>query len=155
VIGADGEQIGVVSTREAINIAQNIGLDLVEVSPAAKPPVCKIMDFGKFKFQQSKKVAAAKKNQKQVHLKEIKFRPVTEEGDYQVKLRKIIEFLEKGDKVKVTIRFRGRELAHQELGEAFMARLQKDVIEYAAVEQAPKFEGKQIVMMLGPKKQSS
>lgn len=141
-----------VSVREALAIAQAAGLDLVEVSPAAKPPVCKVMNFGKFKFQQSKKTAAAKKKQKQVHLKEIKFRPVTEDADLQVKLRKIIAFLEKGDKVKVTVRFRGREIAHQELGEALMARLQADVAEYGAVEQPPKFEGKQIVMMLGPKK---
>ena len=152
LIDAEGAQVGLVSTHKAIEMAQNAGLDLVEVSPGAKPPVCKIMDFGKYKFQQSKKSALAKKKQKQVHLKEIKFRPVTEEADYQVKLKKIIEFLEEGDKVKVTMRFRGREIAHQELGEAFMARLQQDVLEVAAIEQAPRFEGKQIVMMLGPKK---
>lgn len=154
MIDAEGAQVGVVSRQKALEMAQNSGLDLVEVSPAAKPPVCKVMDFGKYKFQQSKKTALAKKKQKQVHLKEIKFRPVTEEADYQVKLRKIIEFLEEGDKVKVTMRFRGREIAHQEIGEVFMARLQQDVAEVAAIEQAPRFEGKQIVMMLGPKKAS-
>ncbi|OGT31487.1 MAG: translation initiation factor IF-3 [Gammaproteobacteria bacterium RIFCSPHIGHO2_12_FULL_35_23] len=138
--------------REALNRAMEAGLDLVEISPNAKPPVCKVMDFGKYKFQLSKKTAAAKKNQKQVQLKEIKFRPVTEHGDYLVKLRKIIGFLEVGNKVKVTVRFRGREMMHQDLGEQLLMRLKTEIEPHAIIEQAPKLEGRQMVMVLAPKK---
>lgn len=149
---ADGAQLGVVATIEAIRMSETAGLDLVEVSPEAKPPVCRIMDYGKFQFQLSKRKAAAKKKQKQVHIKEIKMRPVTEEADYQVKLRNLIRFLESGDKAKVTIRFRGRELTHPELGVKLLERVKLDLENYGVVEQMPKFEGKQILMVMGPKK---
>ncbi len=139
-------------TRQARQIAEESALDLVELSPDAKPPVCRIMDFGKFRFQQSKRKAAAKKKQKQVHIKEIKIRPATEEGDYQVKLRNLIRFLEEGDKAKVTLRFRGREMAHPELGMQLLERIQVDLTEYGVLEQRPKFEGRQMVMVIGPKK---
>jgi translation initiation factor IF-3 len=143
----------VVPTRQAMQISEESGLDLVELSPDAKPPVCRVMDFGKFRFQQSKRKAAAKKKQKQVHIKEIKIRPATEEGDYQVKLRNIIRFLSDGDKAKVTLRFRGREMAHPELGYKLMERIVADLTEHGVVEQRPKFEGRQMVMVIGPKKQ--
>ncbi|MDR3492695.1 MAG: translation initiation factor IF-3 [Gammaproteobacteria bacterium] len=153
LIDAEGNQLGVVPTRQARQIAEESALDLVELSPDAKPPVCRIMDFGKFRFQQSKRKAAAKKKQKQVHIKEIKIRPATEEGDYQVKLRNLIRFLEEGDKAKVTLRFRGREMAHPELGMQLLERIQVDLTEYGVLEQRPKFEGRQMVMVIGPKKQ--
>jgi translation initiation factor IF-3 len=137
---------------EALEMARTAELDLVEVSPTADPPVCRIMDFGKFLFEQNKKAHAAKRKQKQIQIKEIKFRPGTEEGDYQVKLRNMIRFLQEGDKVKVTMRFRGREMAHQEVGRELLMRVQKDVAEYATVEQNPLMEGRQMVMMYGPKK---
>lgn len=137
---------------EAKRIRDEAGLDLVEVSPEAKPPVCRVMDFGKFKFQLSKRKAAAKKKQKQVQVKEIKIRPGTEEADYQVKLRNIIKFLENGDKAKVTVRFRGREMAHPELGMQLLQRMIKELGDTITLEQHPKFEGRQIVMVLGPKK---
>jgi translation initiation factor IF-3 len=127
-------------------------MDLVEVSPDAKPPVCRIMDFGQFIYQQNKRKTAAKKKQKQIQLKEVKFRPVTEEGDYKVKLRNIVRFLENGDKAKITLRFRGREMTHPELGVQLMDRIIADLIESGVVEQRPKFEGRQMVMVLGPKK---
>ena len=152
VIDNEGEQSGVVSTREALAIAEEAGLDLVEVSPNAKPPVCRIMDYGKYRFEQSKKQQAAKKKQKQIHIKEIKFRPGTEEGDYQVKLRNLIRFLEAGDKAKVTLRFRGREMAHMDLGEKLLQRVREDLEELAVVDQMPRKEGRQMVMMLSPKK---
>lgn len=133
-------------------MCEEIGLDLVELSPDAKPPVCRIMDFGKFRFQQSKRKAAQKKKQKQVQIKEIKIRPATEEGDYQVKLRSMARFLSDGDKVKVTLRFRGREMTHPELGMKLLERIQADLIESGVVEQKPKFEGRQMVMVIGPKK---
>jgi translation initiation factor IF-3 len=133
-------------------MCEEVGLDLVELSPDAKPPVCRIMDFGKFRFQQSKRKAAAKKKQKQVHIKEIKIRPATEEGDYQVKLRNLIRFLGEGDKAKITLRFRGREMAHPELGMQLLERIQNDLLEHGVVEQRPKFEGRQMVMVIGPKK---
>ena len=139
-------------TRQALQISEEAGLDLVELSPDAKPPVCRIMDFGKFRFQQSKRKAAAKKKQKQVHIKEIKIRPATEEGDYQVKLRNIQRFLADGDKAKITVRFRGREMAHPELGFQLMERIIKDLAEDGILEQRPKFEGRQMVMVIGPKK---
>jgi translation initiation factor IF-3 len=152
LIDAEGNQLGVVATRQARQLSEEAGLDLVELSPDAKPPVCRIMDFGKFRFQQSKRKAAAKKKQKQVQIKEIKIRPATEEGDYQVKLRNMMRFLEDDDKVKVTLRFRGREMAHPEIGMKLLERLQIDLADHGIVEQRPKFEGRQMVMVIGPKK---
>lgn len=152
LIDGEGQQLGVVSIYEARKISNEAGLDLVEVSPEAKPPVCRIMDFGKFKFQMSKRKAAAKKKQKQIQIKEIKLRPATEEADYQVKIRSIIKYLDNGDKAKVTIRFRGREMAHPELGMQLLQRMISELSNYGVVEQHPKFEGRQIVMVLGPKK---
>jgi translation initiation factor IF-3 len=152
VINSDGEQAGVLPIREAIDLATGEGLDLVEVSPNADPPVCRIMDFGKYLFEQNKKAQQSKRKQKQVHVKEIKFRPGTDEGDYQVKLRKLVEFLENGDKTKVTLRFRGREMAHQELGANLLARVRGDLEEYATVEQMPQMEGRQMVMVMAPRK---
>ncbi len=140
------------TSAEALAKAQGVGLDLVEVSPNAEPPVCRIMDFGKFRFENSKKNQASKKKQKKTQVKEIKFRPRTEEGDYQVKLRKLRIFLENGDKTKVTMRFRGREFAHQELGMQLLKRVVADLEEIANVEQMPGMEGRQMVMLLGPKK---
>jgi translation initiation factor IF-3 len=152
LIDAEGAQLGVVSILEAKRISEEAGLDIVEVSPEAKPPVCRIMDYGKYKFQMSKRKAAAKKKQKQIQIKEIKLRPATEEADYQVKLRNIMKFLENGDKTKVTIRFRGREMSHPELGMQLLHRMVAELVELGIVEQHPKFEGRQIVMVLGPKK---
>ncbi len=152
LIGADGEQIGIVPLGEAKRIAYDSGLDLVEISPQADPPVCRIMDYGKFRFEQNKKLQAAKKKQKQIQVKEVKFRPGTGEGDYQIKLRNLIRFLEDGDKAKVTVRFRGREMAHRELGMELLKRIEKDLEEHAVVEQHPKMEGRQMVMVLAPKK---
>ncbi len=140
------------STREALRAAEEGGFDLVEISPTAKPPVCRIMDYGKFLFEVSKKQAEAKKKQKQVQVKELKFRPTTEDGDYQVKLRNLVRFLDHGDKVKITLRFRGREVAHQDLGMKILERVQKDTAEFAVVEQHPKREGRQLLMVLSPKK---
>ncbi len=152
MIGADGNQLGVVPIGEALRIAEEAGLDLVEIAPQADPPVCRIMDYGKFRFEISKKQQAAKKKQKQIQVKEIKFRPGTGEGDYQIKLRNLIRFLSDGDKAKVTVRFRGREMAHRELGMELLKRVEKDLEEYATVEQHPKLEGRQMVMVLAPKK---
>lgn len=152
LIDAKGNQVGIVSNREAQQHAQDADLDLVEIAPQAKPPVCRVMDFGKFQFEQNKKRQIAKKKQKQVQVKEVKFRPGTDEGDYQVKLRNLIRFLEDGDKAKITLRFRGREMAHQELGQQLLKRIEQDLIEYGTVEQFPKMEGRQMVMILGPKK---
>jgi translation initiation factor IF-3 len=152
VIDAEGEQAGVMPLDEAIELARNVGLDLVEVSPTADPPVCRIMDFGKYLFEQNKKAQSAKRKQKQVQVKEIKFRPGTEEGDYQVKLRKLVQFLENGDKTKVTLRFRGREMAHQELGANLLARVRDDLKEVGTVEQMPQMEGRQMVMVMAPRK---
>ena len=152
LIDAEGENVGVVATDEALRIASEADLDLVEISPNAAPPVCRVMDYGKYKFEQSKKAHQAKKKQKQIHVKEIKFRPGTEEGDYQVKLRKLTEFLEAGDKTKVTIRYRGREMQHQELGAQLLDRIEQDLSEYGDVEQRPKLEGRQLVMVLAKKK---
>ena len=152
VVGADGEKVGIVSLAEAKQMAYDANMDLVEVSPNADPPVCKIMDYGKFQFEQNKKLAIAKKKQKQIQVKEIKFRPGTDEGDYQVKLRSLIKFLNDGDKTKITVRFRGRELAHRELGMELLKRIEKDLEELAIVEQFPKMEGKQMVMVMGSKK---
>ncbi len=152
LIGADGAQAGIVSLDEALQAAQAAGLDLVEIAPDAEPPVCKVMDYGKQLFEQKKQQAANRKKQRQTHVKEIKFRPGTEEGDYQVKLRNLIRFLESGDKTKVTCRFRGREMAHQEIGMALMKRVEEDLAEYGTVEMMPKPEGRQITMVLAPTK---
>jgi len=152
LIDADGENKGVVSIFDALRSAEEADLDLVEIVPTAKPPVCRVMDYGKFKFEQSKKAQAAKKKQKQIQLKEIKFRPGTDEGDYKVKVRKLVAFLSDGDKAKVTIRFRGREMAHQGRGSDLLDRIEQDLSEVGAVEQRPKMEGRQMVMVLGPKK---
>ena len=152
VIDSKGEQAGVMSLSAALELAGDESLDLVEVSPNADPPVCRIMDFGKFVFEQNKKAQSAKRKQKQVHVKEIKFRPGTDEGDYQIKLRKLREFLEIGDKAKVTLRFRGREMAHQDLGAKLLARVRDDLEELGTVEQMPQMEGRQMVMIIGPKK---
>jgi translation initiation factor IF-3 len=141
-----------VSTKEAMRLSEESGADLVEVSPDANPPVCRVMNFGKFTYQQNKRKAAAKKKQKQVHLKEVKLRPVTEEGDYQVKKRHVTRFLSNGDKAKITLRFRGREMTHLELGMKLMERLIADLAELSVIEQRPKMEGRQMVMVLGPKK---
>lgn len=140
------------SVPRALELAQQAGLDLVEISPTATPPVCKIMNYGKFVFQQNKQKHAAKKKQKQVQIKEIKLRPVTEEADYQVKLRSLIRFLNDGDKAKITLRFRGRELSHQDLGMEVMKRIEADLAEYGIIEQTAKIEGKQMIMVMGPKK---
>ena len=153
MIGADGQQVGVVSIQEAQENAQAAGLDLVEIAPDSTPIVCKVMDYGKHLFDLKKTRAAAKKKQKQQQVKEMKFRPGTEEGDYQVKLRNLIRFLEEGNKVKVTIRFRGREMAHQEIGVDVLNRLKDDTEEFALVESFPKkIEGRQMIMVLAPKK---
>ena len=140
------------SRYDALQLAISQELDLVEVSPTAEPPVCRIIDFGKFLFEQNKKTHAAKKKQKQIQVKEVKFRPGTDEGDYQIKLRNLIRFFEEGDKAKVTLRFRGREMAHTDIGRQVLIRLQNDLAPYALVEQHPLMEGRQMVMMLGPKK---
>ena len=138
--------------EEALSSASELGLDLVEVAPNSDPPVCRIMDYGKFVFEQSKKAQSAKRKQKQIHVKEVKFRPGTEEGDYQVKLRNLIRFLTHGDKTKVTLRFRGREMAHKELGLELLKRVQGDLNEYGTVEQEPQLEGRQMVMVIAPRK---
>ncbi|MFP4080759.1 MAG: translation initiation factor IF-3 [Ectothiorhodospira sp.] len=152
LIAEDGENKGVMPTRDALRMAEEAEMDLVEIVPTADPPVCRVMDYGKFKFEQSKKTQAAKKNQKQVQIKEVKFRPGTDEGDYAVKIRNLTRFLENGDKCKVTIRFRGREMAHQELGAKLLDRIEADLQELATVEQRPKMEGRQMIMVMGPKK---
>ena len=144
--------LGVVPIREAQQAALDAELDLVEIVPNAVPPVCRVMDYGKYIFEESKKRHAAKKKQKQIQVKEVKFRPGTDEGDYQVKLRNLIRFLTEGDKAKVTIRFRGRELMHQELGMKVVQRLEIDLVDHGVVEQHPKMEGRQLVMVLSPKK---
>ena len=150
MIGTDGENVGVVTIDKAQQIAEDADLDLVEIVPNANPPVCRVMDYGKFKFEQSKKAHAAKKKQKLIHVKEIKFRPGTEESDYQVKLKKLVEFLTSGNKTKVTIRFRGRELMHQELGSRLLDRIENELSDYGEVEQRPKLEGRQLVMVFTP-----
>ena len=152
VISAEGEQIGVMLTRDAIAKAEAEGLDLVEVSPNAEPPVCKIMDYGKYLYAKDKAAHAAKRKQKQIQVKEVKFRPTTEEADYQTKLRNITRFMEEGDKVKITIRFRGREMAHAEIGMQVMDRLKADLDALALIEQQPKMEGRQSVMVMSPRK---
>jgi translation initiation factor IF-3 len=152
VIAADGSQAGVMTRFEALALAQSAELDLVEVSPTAEPPVVRVMDFGKFLFEQNKKAHSAKRKQKQQQVKEVKFRPGTEEADYQVKLRNLIRFLAEGDKAKVTLRFRGREMVHQDIGRKLLERVQADLIAAATVEQFPMMEGRQMIMVLSPKK---
>ena len=151
LIDAEGNQVGVVNIREALYAAEKAGLDLVEISPNTEPPVCRIMDYGKYRFEKGKKQAAQKKKQRRIQVKEVKFRPVTDIGDYQVKVRKIIEFLERGDKVKISLRFRGREMQHRELGMGLLNRIRGDLPEGLVVEQETKVEGRQMgmVVMLG------
>ncbi|MDD2893799.1 MAG: translation initiation factor IF-3 [Halothiobacillaceae bacterium] len=152
LIDAEGNQVGVVSRYDALRMAEEAELDLVEISPQAVPPVCKIMNYGKFRYQQQKKANEAKKNQKVIEVKEVKFRPGTEEADYQVKLRNVTRFLEDGDKVKITLRFRGREMAHQNIGMLIYDRIEKELGEQITVEQRPKLEGRQMVMVISPRK---
>lgn len=152
VIGADGSQVGVLALKDARKLAEEAELDLVEISPNADPPVVRIMDYGKFLFQESKQRAQAKKKQRQVKVKELKFRPTTDKADYEVKLRNLRGFLEEGDKVKITVFFRGREITHQELGMKLLERIKEDLAEHAKVEFFPKLEGRQLVMILAPKK---
>nr|WP_316014007.1 translation initiation factor IF-3 [Roseobacter sp. HKCCA0434] len=152
LIGADGEQVGVVSPRRGIEMAEEAGLDLVEISPNASPPVCKIMDFGKFKYEQQKRESEARKKQKTIEVKEVKFRPNTDTHDYDVKMRNVVKFLEGGDKVKVTLRFRGREMAHQDLGRNLLERVAADIEGLGKVDNMPKVEGRQMVMMVSPVK---
>jgi translation initiation factor IF-3 len=152
LIGAGGEQVGVVSIAAANKMAEEAELDLVEIAPTANPPVCRIMDFGKFKYRESKRQHEAKLKQKQIVVKEVKFRPGTDEGDYKIKLRNLLRFLEEGDKVKVTLRFRGREMAHQEFGVRLLERIRGELEPHAVVEQFPKMEGRQLVMVMSPKK---
>ncbi|MGC2458238.1 MAG: translation initiation factor IF-3 [Gallionellaceae bacterium] len=151
LVGVEGEQIGIVAVAEALRLSEEAELDLVEIAPMAEPPVCRIMDYGKFKYAESKKQHEAKLKQKQIQIKEVKFRPSTDEGDYNIKLRNLIRFLGEGDKTKITLRFRGREIAHQELGMRLMERVRTDLDEHGAVEQFPKMEGRQMVMVLAPK----
>ena len=155
MVASDGSQVGVVSLTEALEAAQKETLDLVEISPDAAPPVCKIMDYGKHVFDAKKKVALQKKKQKQTQVKEMKFRPGTDQGDYDIKLRNLVRFLENGDKAKVTLRFRGREMAHQQLGMDMMKRIEADLVELAQVEQFPKMEGRQMIMVLVPRSKKS
>ncbi len=152
MVADDGEQLGILPIAEALRLAEEREVDLVEIAPLAKPPVCKLMDYGKFRYREQKKAHEAKLKQKQIQVKEIKFRPRTDEGDYKIKLGKLVQFLEEGDKVKVTLRFRGREMAHQEFGFRVLERVKADLEAYGVVEQFPKMEGRQMVMVLGPKK---
>ena len=152
MIGVEGEQIGIVTLAVANALAEEAGIDLVEIAPTAQPPVCRLMDYGKFRYQESKKKHEAKLKQKQIQIKEVKFRPNTDEGDYNIKLRNLIGFLEEGDKAKVTLRFRGREMAHQEFGIRLLERVRDDLLQHAVVEQFPRMEGRQMVMVLSPKK---
>ena len=150
LIDSEGEQAGIVSIRDALVMAEDVGLDLVEIAPLAEPPVCRIMDVGKFKYQAAKKAHEAKQKQKQVQIKEVKLRPRTDENDYQIKMRNLRRFIEDGDKVKVTLRFRGREMAHQEFGMRQLERIRGDLEGFANVEQMPKMEGRQMVMVVAP-----
>jgi translation initiation factor IF-3 len=152
LVGEDAEQLGIVPVAEALRLAEERNVDLVEIAPTAQPPVCKLMDYGKFRYREQKKAHEAKLKQKQIQVKEIKFRPGTDEGDYTIKLGKLIQVLEDGDKAKVTLRFRGREMAHQEFGVRLLERVKADLLEVGIVEQFPKLEGRQMVMVLAPKK---
>ncbi|MBY6047656.1 translation initiation factor IF-3 [Vannielia litorea] len=150
LIGHEGQNVGVVTPQRAMELAEQVGLDLVEISPNATPPVCKIMDFGKYKYETQKKEAEARKKQKIIEIKEIKFRPNTDTHDYDVKMRNVFKFLENGDKVKITLRFRGREMAHQDVGRALLERVADDIKEIGKIESMPKMEGRQMVMMINP-----
>ena len=152
MIGADGEQLGVVDIRTALRTAEDSEVDLVEIAPNATPPVCRVMDYGKFKYQEAKRAHESRQKQKQVQIKEIKLRPGTDENDYQIKLRNMLRFLEDGDKVKVTLRFRGREMAHQEFGARQLERIREDLNDVGTVEQMPKMEGRQMIMVVAPGK---
>lgn len=152
MIDQDGEQVGVIPFDEALERAIDADMDLVEIDPNAQPPVCRIMNYGKHRFEQAKRQQAARKKQKQIQVKEVKFRPGTDEGDYQIKLRNVRRFLEDGDKAKITLRFRGREMAHQELGLQLLGRVEEDLGDLCVVDQRPRLEGRQMVMMLSPKK---
>jgi translation initiation factor IF-3 len=154
LVGDEGEQLGIVPVAEAIRMAEEKDVDLVEIAPLANPPVCKLMDYGKFRYREQKKAHEAKLKQKQIQVKEIKFRPRTDEGDYKIKLHKLTGFLEEGDKVKVTLRFRGREMAHQEFGLRVLERVKADLDALGQVEQFPKMEGRQMVMVMAPKKKA-
>ncbi|RKP45001.1 translation initiation factor IF-3 [Pararobbsia silviterrae] len=152
LVGVDGEPLGIVKLAEAFRLSEQADVDLVEIAPQAVPPVCRLMDYGKFKYSESKKAHEAKLKQKVIQVKEVKFRPGTDDGDYNVKLRNLVRFLDEGDKTKITLRFRGREMAHQEIGMRVLERLRTDLDEYGQVEQMPKMEGRQMVMVLAPKK---
>ncbi|MBL8385247.1 MAG: translation initiation factor IF-3 [Burkholderiales bacterium] len=152
LIGVEGEPLGIVSIGDALQRAEAAELDLVEIAPQAAPPVCRIMDYGKFRYQEQKRAHEAKLKQKQIQVKEVKFRPNTDDGDYNIKMRNLLKFLEEGDKAKVTLRFRGREMAHQEFGQRLLERVRNDTAEAAVVEQFPKMEGRQLIMVLAPKK---
>ncbi len=151
-MGVEGEPLGIVALNEAMAKAEEADIDLVEIAPMAKPPVCRLMDYGKFKYAESKKQHEARLKQKQVQVKEVKFRPGTDDGDYQIKIRNLIRFLGEGDKAKVTLRFRGREITHQEFGLALLKRVEADLQEHAVVEQFPRMEGRQMVMVIAPHK---
>lgn len=155
LIGVDGEQLGVFKTPDALRLSEEHEVDLVEIAPTASPPVCRLMDYGKFKYQEQKRKQEARAKQKTIQVKEVKFRPGTDEGDYQVKLRNLRRFIEEGDKAKVTLRFRGREMAHQELGMRVLERIRDDLEELCQVEAMPKLEGRQMVMVLAPRKKAS
>ncbi|HJD43943.1 MAG TPA: translation initiation factor IF-3 [Candidatus Paenalcaligenes intestinipullorum] len=155
LIGVEGEQLGIVKVSEALNLAEENEIDLVEIAPQASPPVCRLMDYGKFRYQEQKRQQEARAKQKTIQLKEVKFRPNTDEGDYNVKLRNVRRFIEDGDKVKVSLRFRGREMAHQELGMRVLERVRDDVEEICQVEAMPKLEGRQMIMVLAPKKKAT
>ena len=154
LVAENGDQLGIKPVQEALRLAEEANVDLVEIAPLANPPVCKLMDYGKFRYREQKKAHEAKLKQKQIQVKEIKFRPGTDEGDYKIKLQKLIDFLEEGDKAKVTLRFRGREMAHKEFGERLLDRVRKDLEAHGVVEQYPKLEGRQMVMVLAPKKKA-
>jgi len=151
VIGVNGEQLGILPIREALQLAVDAELDLVAVAPQAKPPVCRIMDYGKFKFEQQKKEKEARKNQKVINIKEVRFSPTIEEHDYNTKMRNVVKFLEKGDKVKCTVRFRGRQITHSSIGQQVLEKLAKDITPYGEVEKKPKMEGRSMIMFLTPK----
>ncbi len=152
MVGTENEALGIVRTAEALRMAEEADVDLVEIAPQASPVVCKLMDYGKFRYQEQKRAAEAKSKQKIIQVKEVKFRPGTDDNDYQVKMRNLVRFLEEGDKAKVTIRFRGREMAHQEFGMRMLERVKEDLAELGQVEQMPKLEGRQMVMVVAPKK---
>jgi translation initiation factor IF-3 len=153
-VAENGDQLGIVAVADALKMAEEQNVDLVEIAPTAVPPVCKLMDYGKFRYREQKKAHEAKLKQKQIQVKEIKFRPSTDEGDYKIKVGKLVQFLDEGDKAKVTLRFRGREMAHQEFGVRLLERVRKDLEAHAIIEQFPRLEGRQMVMVLAPKKKA-